>query len=100
MAVKYPQLVNEELLNFLVGIGLSKDDIYNQSSDLYIGCNSQEQAEKIIKWGNSPAIYSRFVPQKGSSMDKYVIAVDIAFGYMDGEFKERYGNRKRISDGT
>lgn len=73
----------------LKGNGVTNEDLFQQASDLYVGCKSLEQAGAIIKDFNSPSIASSFKPQKGSDMEKYPIAVDIAFGCTVLYFKQQ-----------
>jgi len=91
MAVKYVDTLNPKLLEKLKSLGVTEDDLFNHYSDLYIGCTDIKQSLEILS-GESRAIFSTFIPQEGSNMDKYGIAVEVVFGYIDGDFKEKHPN--------
>lgn len=60
--------------------GLTEDRFFNHYSDLYIGCDNYEQANKIKNGGPWRSMASIFYPQSGSDMGKFPVAVDIPFG--------------------
>lgn len=94
MAIKFVDKLDQEMLERIKKLGITEEDLFNSNSDLYIGCKSVWQAQDIIK-DQSQALYTTFIPEKDSDMDKYPIAVEIVFGYMDGAFKERYPNHSK-----
>ena len=73
---------------------IKESALFNNYSDLYIGCKDFAQANRVLKAGIWKAMSSVFVPQKDSDMDIYPIAADIAFGPADYDFEKRFKNRK------
>lgn len=67
--------------------GLTENDLYNHYSDLYIGCNSHEQAQRII---NEIKTATTFIPQKDSDMGKYPIAIEIPLGAANFHYENCY----------
>lgn len=77
--LKFSDLHND-LVPVLIENGITEDDLYAHATDAYIGCIHRQQALKILNGGIWGALSSIFTPQKGSDMEKYPVAVDIAFG--------------------
>lgn len=73
--------------------GIKETDLFNHYSDLYIGCPDWNTARKIQTAGVWSAMSSIFKPQKGSEMDMYPQAVDIAFGCTTHDIKTRYNKK-------
>lgn len=74
--------IQEDVAAYLKLKGIKETDLYNHSSDLYVGCPDYVTAMHIMRGGIWKAMSSIFVPQKGSDMDKYPYAVDIPFAYL------------------
>ena len=72
----------ENIVEVLKANDIKETDLFNHYSDLYVGCNTYEQALNILNGGAWRSLSGTFMPQKGSDMDNYTIGVDIAFGAM------------------
>jgi hypothetical protein len=83
------ETLNDDLKEILIKEGISENDLYSHYSDLYVGCKDFSQARRILTGGVWKGLSSTFVPQKGSDMDKYPCAVDIALGAMVHDFNSR-----------
>ena len=75
------KVVHTDVVKVLKEHNIQEEDLFNHYSDLYIGCRDYNTASKIRTAGIWKAMSSTFKPQKGSEMDKYPVAVDIAFAY-------------------
>jgi hypothetical protein len=58
---------------------LGSHRFFNHASDLYIGCDDRDQALKIKNGGPWKSMAEVFVPNKGSDMQNFPVAVDIPF---------------------
>lgn len=75
--------LHDDIIPCLIENGITENDLFDageKSTDAYIGCKSRTQAQKILRGGIWGALSSIFAPQKGSDMEHYPVAVDIAFG--------------------
>lgn len=73
--------VIDTYVQILQECNVSENNLYNHNSDLYVGCRHVSIANKIVEKIGSPAIASKFIPNKDSDMAKYPIAVEINFAY-------------------
>lgn len=80
--------IHKDIIPVLKTNGVTEKDLFNYHSDLYIGCKTFDQARKIAIGGIWRAMSDVFNPQSGSDMNKYPVAVDIAFGYV-GYFNKK-----------
>lgn len=62
--------------------GIPDEAFFSHYSDMYVGCKDYAQVQAVLK-AALPFKGQTFTPQKGSDMDKYPVAVDIPFAYMN-----------------
>ena len=86
--------IHEDVVKVLKANDIKEADLYNHYSDLYIGCKNHATASKILNAGVWRSMSSIFTPNKGSDMDQYPVAVDIAFAYV-GQFQREMAKRKK-----
>lgn len=82
------EFLNEKLANVLIQNGIKEEDLFKHQTDLYVGCKFARQASLILNGGKWRAISETFIPQKGSDMEHYPIAVDIGFALLDYELNK------------
>lgn len=74
--------IHPDIVPVLEANGITESDLFNNRSDLHIGCRSFNQARAIATGGQWRAMASTFRPAKGSDMEQYLIVVDITLGYI------------------
>ena len=81
--------VHPDVVKVLKQEGIQESDLFNHYSDLYVGCKDMTQAGRILSSGTWRGLSTVFKPQKGSDMEKYPAAVDIAFGAVGQDLADR-----------
>lgn len=73
---------------------INEKNLFNLYSDLYIGCQDHKQVYRIKNAGVWRSMSTIFVPNKGSDMDHYPIALEISFGYINSEILNKKTHEK------
>ncbi|MDB4590949.1 hypothetical protein OAH77_04530 [Flavobacteriaceae bacterium] len=83
--------INQEFVETLKKHGIKNENLYKSNSDLYAGCHSHKQAIGLMESFKKsyPSSVNSFKPNKGSDMEKYPIAIELAFGCSWLDFVER-----------
>jgi hypothetical protein len=91
MAIPFKYLP-QELVRVLESHKITEDDLFNYQGDLYVGCKYKSQALLIKNSGSWKSCSDTFVPQKGSDMEKYPVAIDIGWAALAYDFSIKHPN--------
>lgn len=82
--------IHKDVANVLEKMGIGEENLFNHYSDLYVGCDTIEQARELRDSGKWKSMSSIFTPQKGSDMEHFKFAVDIGLAYVQYYHQRNY----------